>query len=217
MFTNQFKRVYQFRIVLKGTKPPIWRRIQVPDNYSFENLHVAIQNVMDWEVYAGSSYNFQVINPSTGLIETIGCLSFGFSRFAGINEPVIRIADYFSPRNTKASYRSQHETRWSFSIEFEKVLSAYKFEIYPICVKGKRASPPEDCGGVDKYQEMLETINESNSLRDGKASKLYQSFFEDDFDPEYFDPDNVFFTAGSGNPPLPKDLPDRLMKILKKL
>ncbi len=45
MFVNQFKRVYQFKVVLKGTKPPIWRRIQVPGNYSFENLHVAIQNV----------------------------------------------------------------------------------------------------------------------------------------------------------------------------
>ena len=51
----------------------------------------------------------------------------------------------------------------------------------------------------------------------GKALKLHQNFFEDDFDPEFFDPDNVFFTAGSGNPPLPDDLPDRLMKILKEL
>ena len=64
---------------------------------------------------------------------------------------------------------------------------------------------------------MLETINESNSGKDGKALNLYQNFIEDDFDPEYFDPDDVFFTSGSGNPPLPDDLPDRLMKILKDL
>lgn len=130
---------------------------------------------------------------------------------------MIRIADYFSPRNTKAGYISKHETRWTFTIEFEKALSADKFEIYPICVKGKRASPPEGCGGVDKYQEMLETMSESDSGRDGKELKLYQNCFEDDFDPEYFDKDNVFFTAGSGKPPLPKDLPDRLMEILKEL
>jgi len=217
MFANQFKRVYQFKILLKGTKPPIWRRIQVPDNYSFENLHIAIQNVMGWEVYAGSSYEFQLINPSTGLIETIGCSSFGFSRFAGITEPLIRIADYFSPSNTKAGYTSKHETRWSFTIVFEKVLSVDELEIYPICVKGKRAAPPEDCGGVHKYQEMLEAINESKPEKDGEKMKLYHNYFEDDFDPEYFDPDNVFFTAGPGNPPLPDDLPDRLMKTLKKL
>jgi len=127
------------------------------------------------------------------------------------------IADYFSLRPAKASYTSENETMWAFTIEFEEALSADEFEQYPICVKGKRASPPQDCGGVDEYQEMLEAMNESNSGRDDRALELYQSLFQDDFDPEHFDPDNVFFTAGSGNPPLPDDLPDRLMKILKEL
>jgi len=56
MFANQFRHVYQFRIVLNGTKVAIWRSLQVSDNYSFNDLHIAIQNVMDWEVYAGSFY-----------------------------------------------------------------------------------------------------------------------------------------------------------------
>ena len=64
--------------------------------------------------------------------------------------------------------------------------------------------------------EMLETINKSNSGRERKVLKPYRDFFEDDFDPEFFDRDNVFFTAGSGSPPLPDDLPDKLMDILKK-
>ena len=209
MFTNQFKHVHQFKITLKGTKPPIWRRIQVPDNYSFEDLHAAIQNVMDWEVYAGSSYEFHVINPSTGLAEAIGCSCFGFSRFAGIDEPAIAIADYFAQPKTKADYTSKHETTWKFTVELEKVLPADEFEIYPTCIKGKRASPPEDCGGVDEYQEMLKAIGKPNS---GRCDVL-----GDDFDPEYFDPDSIFFTSGSGNPPLPEDLPDRLMEMLKKL
>ena len=217
MFSNIFRHVYQFRIVLKETKPPIWRRIQVPDNYSFKDLHVAIQNVMDWEVYAGSSYEFRIAKSSTGLVETIACSSFGFSEYAGIHEPLKRIAEYFSLPNTKASYTCKHKSRWDFTIELEEILAADKFEIYPICIKGKRASPPEDCGGANKYQEMLEAIGESSSGRSGKALKLYQGILGDDFDPNYFDRDNIFFTVGSGNPPLPDDLPERLMKILKEL
>lgn len=85
MLSNQFRHVYQFRIVLKDTKPPIWRRIQVPDNYSFKDLHVAIQNLMDWEVYAGSSYEFRIARPSAGMVETIACACFGFSQYAGIH------------------------------------------------------------------------------------------------------------------------------------
>ena len=41
-------RVYQFRIDLKGITPTIWRRIRVPESYSFWDLHVAIQDAMGW-------------------------------------------------------------------------------------------------------------------------------------------------------------------------
>ena len=40
--------VYQFKITLQGTDPPVWRRILVTENYSFWDLHVAIQDAMGW-------------------------------------------------------------------------------------------------------------------------------------------------------------------------
>jgi hypothetical protein len=42
------ERIFQFKIILKGTEPPIWRRIQVPETFTFWDLHVAIQNAMGW-------------------------------------------------------------------------------------------------------------------------------------------------------------------------
>jgi hypothetical protein len=41
--------IYQFKVTLRGSKPPIWRRIQVPANYNFWDLHVAIADVMGWK------------------------------------------------------------------------------------------------------------------------------------------------------------------------
>src|SRR5712691_49517 len=41
--------VHQFRVSLLGTQPLVWRRIQVPEHYSFWDLHVAIQDVMGWQ------------------------------------------------------------------------------------------------------------------------------------------------------------------------
>ena len=46
---SKAKRVYQFKITLLDTKPPIWRRIQVAENYRFWDLHMAIQNAMGWQ------------------------------------------------------------------------------------------------------------------------------------------------------------------------
>ncbi|PKK85297.1 MAG: hypothetical protein CVT48_06055, partial [Thermoplasmata archaeon HGW-Thermoplasmata-1] len=37
---KQFDRVYQFRVGLEETRPPVWRRIQVPETYTFWDLHV---------------------------------------------------------------------------------------------------------------------------------------------------------------------------------
>ena len=47
---KRFDKVYQFKLTLQGIRPPIWRRIQVPGNYSFWDLHVAIQDAMGWMV-----------------------------------------------------------------------------------------------------------------------------------------------------------------------
>ncbi|MBA7536362.1 hypothetical protein ES705_28625 [subsurface metagenome] len=46
MAKSEYINIYQFKISLKRIKPSIWRRIQVPENYSFLNLHVAIQDSM---------------------------------------------------------------------------------------------------------------------------------------------------------------------------
>lgn len=48
---EQPKRVYQFKVELEEIKPAIWRRIQVPENYNFWELHVAIQDAMGWLDY----------------------------------------------------------------------------------------------------------------------------------------------------------------------
>ncbi len=63
-------KAYQFKITLKGIKPPIWRRIQVPETYTFWDLHVAIQDAMGWEDY--HLHKFEMRHSSTGENVRIG-------------------------------------------------------------------------------------------------------------------------------------------------
>ncbi|MHA1696359.1 MAG: plasmid pRiA4b ORF-3 family protein [Candidatus Helarchaeota archaeon] len=60
---TSFNNVFQFKITLFGNGPPIWRRIQVPEIYTFRDLHVAIQNAMGWNTE--HIYEFHMINPKT--------------------------------------------------------------------------------------------------------------------------------------------------------
>ena len=57
---QDFIKVYQFKITLEGIKPAIWRRIQVSENYTFWDLHVAVQDSMDW---AGGDFDPEHFDP----------------------------------------------------------------------------------------------------------------------------------------------------------
>ena len=67
---RKFTRIYQFKITLEGIRPPIWRRIQVPETYTFWDLHVAIQDAMGWLDY--HLHEFAIIDSATGSTVDIG-------------------------------------------------------------------------------------------------------------------------------------------------
>ena len=187
--TKPFKKVYQLKVTLKGIRPPIWRRIQVPGNYSFWDLHVAIQDAMGW--FDLHLHSFEMINPKTGFKEEIGIPDDDFGAF---DHDVIpgwerRISSYFTTDNSKALYLYDFGDDWTHEIRLEKTLTPDKDIAYPRCIKGKRACPPEDCGGAWGYEEMLETLSDPEHEDYENTVEWIGEFF----DPEYFDLSEIEF------------------------
>jgi len=185
---KKFNQVYQFKITLKDSKPPVWRRIQVPETYTFWDLHVAIQDSMGWEDY--HLHEFEMINPSNNSKVNIGIPIdddfFNREVFPGWNQ---KIADYFSMENPTANYTYDFGDNWLHKIQLEKILPREQIVNYPICIKGKRACPPEDCGGIWGYEELLEIIK-------NPGHEEYEEMLEwlgGDFDPEHFDVKEISF------------------------
>ena len=183
---KKFDNVYQFKITLKGSKPPIWRKIQVPENYTFWDLHVAIQDAMGWSDY--HLHVFEMFDPSTGLM-----LNIGIPDKEGDSDDLpgwkYKIADYFSIENQSALYTYDFGDDWEHKIELEKILPRDKNIKYPLCIAGKQACPPEDCGGVWEYEEFLEAIKNPKH----KEHKEMLEWIGGDSDPEYFDIKEVEF------------------------
>jgi len=108
---KNFKNIYQFKITLKGIKPPIWRRIQVPETYTFWDLHVAIQDSMGWSDY--HLHQFEILDPSIGKKVLIGIPD-------DENDWLIKtlpdwkqkISRYFSMENSKANYEYDFGDGW---------------------------------------------------------------------------------------------------------
>ncbi len=183
------ERIYQFKVQMLGITPLVWRQIQVPESYSFWDLHVAIQDAMGWKDY--HLHLFQVINPETGLAESIGIPDDeGF-----IDDPPtlpgweLSIASYFTQSGTSARYEYDFGDDWQHEIILEDILPREEHQNHPLCLAGAQACPPEDCGGVHGFERMLE------ALRD-PSHEEHQSMVDwigTEYDPNAFNPEDVRF------------------------
>ncbi len=191
--------VYQFKITLKRTKPPIWRRIQVPENYNFHELHVAIQDAMGWSSAEGNYHlhQFEMTNPTTKEKKIIGIKHeeenlfkiLGLDPLPIIQEESAKISEYFSITNVKkANYEYDFGDGWQHEVLLEKILPATVSKEYPQCIVGRRACPPEDCGGVRGFYELLEILADRNHKEFERYTKWLERLgYGGTFDPAKFD------------------------------
>ncbi len=172
--------IYQVKVTLKGTKPPIWRRLLVPSSMPLDDLHEVIQIAMGWfnchlyQFIQGRTY-YQP-NPE----------DFGFGGFEAEDTAGLTIGHLLNREKDKVVYEYDFGDSWEHTVVLEKILKPEKGAFYPVCIKGKRACPPEDCGGVWGYENLLEI------LADPKHPE-YQEITDwaGEFDPEEFDLDEI--------------------------
>jgi len=182
--------VHQFLIVLTGTDPLVWRRIQVPRTYSFWDLHVAIQDAMGWE--DRHLHEFRLLDARDRPI-SIGVPT----DMNDADRPVtpgwkIPLAEIFESRSLPAlpvSYAYDFGDDWSHVLVHEAIEPAKASLKYPRCLAGARRCPPEDCGGAHGYQEFLKVI--ANRKHPEHASML--KWVGGAFDPNDFSPARVAF------------------------
>ena len=133
-------QVSQFKLVLVGVEPPIWRRIQVLDTYSFWDLHVALQDTMGWLDY--HLHVFRVARPGLGgEVEQIDIpdddrLEGDKPTLPGWEIPITR---HFLRPGTAVPYEYDFGDGWEHELTLEAVLPRQAGQKYPLCVDGARA------------------------------------------------------------------------------
>ena len=186
---KSFKHIYQFKILLKGIRPPVWRRIQVPENYTFWDLHVAIQDAMGW--WDAHLHVFEMLNPKKGIEVEIGIPD---DEFADSDHKILagwkqKISKYFSAQNDSALYIYDFGDDWEHELKLEKILARDMQKDYPICLAGRRACPPEDCGGPPGYADLIEALSDPEH----DAHEAMVEWVGGEFDPAYFKVNEVNF------------------------
>lgn len=183
------EHVCQFLIILVGTDPLIWRRIQVPLRYSFWDLHVAIQDAMGWE--DRHLHQFTPVDPGEGRLERIGIpcdeVTDEVPCRAGWEVPIEPFFDSFEALPVRYLY--DFGDSWEHVVVPEGIWPAEPSAKYPRCVGGARSCPPEDCGGLEGYYDFLEAIQDKQHPEHEEMMKWVGG----SYDPDGFDAKRVEF------------------------
>ena len=178
-------QIYLLRIALNYIKPPIWRKVEVPSNFTFYQLHQVIQAAMNgWMDYHLHDFEFKIGRFNA----RIGNTHNEFDEDDDlIDENETLISEYLP--NYNITYVYDFGDNWNHTIRLQKVLEPKKGQIYPRIVGGKRACPPEDCGSVPGYEDLCEKL----AGPDCPEKKELQEWLDGPYDPEKFDIKEVEF------------------------
>ena len=168
------ENIFQIKITLYGIRPPIWRRVEVPATMSLGKLHDVIQGAMGWhDIHLHSfvtpegeeySRSFEDVDLEAGVRDET-------------RTPLRRVLPGVG---TWIRYVYDYGDDWEHKILLEKILPANPPARYPRLTAGRRACPPEDCGGIDGYARSL-------SIRSGASSSSEDDESDDGWFPASFD------------------------------
>jgi Plasmid pRiA4b ORF-3-like protein len=170
--TGAADSVVSLKVTLKGTKPPVWRRLLVPGSMTLGALSEAILTGMGWD--GDHLHAFDIDGRRYGDPATTDEVA---------NENRLTLNGVIKSGVRRFGYNYDFGDDWEHIVTIEKTLAPVPGQAYPACVDGKRNCPPEDCGGVWGYAELLEIL--ADPAHPEREERL--EWLEGDFDPEEFD------------------------------
>lgn len=174
--SRKVSEVYQIKVTLNETHPPIWRRIQAPAITSLFKLHDILQIVMGWEDYHLHMFTIDYKNYGDPQDDEFGEL--------GTKDEIhYRLHQVVPGEGFRFTYEYDFGDGWEHTLLVEKILPAEEGVRYPRCVSGKRACPPEDVGGVWGYEVFLHAIRDPRHPEHDE----YLEWIGGKFDPQAFD------------------------------
>lgn len=172
-------QVYQIKITLKRSRPPIWRRVLVTSDTTLSALHGIIQNAMGWHnahlhQFEHAENYYAAPHPHMGLSDW------------ALNADDYVIGELLTGEGQKITYEYDFGDSWEHIILLEKILPLDPQQDYPVCIKGKRACPLEDIGGTWGYEYFLEALQDPQHPDHDEYMEWGAGF-----DPEAFDLDEI--------------------------
>jgi len=187
--------VHRLEVTLRHVKPPVWRRIEVHSNIKLSALSDVLEGAMVW--YGGHLHGFESDGVRYELPDDEFDMDFdlGFGPKT-VDEGKVRLSVVLPITGSKMRWEYDFGDGWEHDIVVEAIEPPATGSRHPICLAGKRACPPDDCGGPSGYAELLEAVADPAHERHAELLE----WLPPDFDPEAFDVDEATDAMRSPRP-----------------
>ena len=176
--------VLQLRVTLAGVDgPPVWRQVVIPAGYTLDRVHGVIQAAMGWQ--NSHLHMFRIAGREYGP-------AYLDDELETLDEKQFRIGDLVKTGDL-AGYEYDFGDGWEHEVAVEAGAAADAATVYPVCIAGEGACPPEDCGGPGGFAELKELLAGPPSL-ERKEMRVWAG---EDYDPAHFDLAAANTAAGS--------------------
>jgi hypothetical protein len=165
------RSVVSLKVTLRGTKPPVWRRLLMPGEMTLGDLHQAIQAAMGW--HDSHLHAFDIDGRKYGDRQTVDDVA---------DENRLTLNSLLKSGVARFAYTYDFGDNCEHVVAIEKTPPALAGGPYPACVAGKRNCPPEDCGGPWGYLHLLEVL--ADAAHPERAERI--EWIGEEFDPDEF-------------------------------
>ncbi|HEX3881549.1 MAG TPA: plasmid pRiA4b ORF-3 family protein [Stellaceae bacterium] len=181
---DSFQQIAAVRIELRDSDPVIWRQVEVPTSITLKVLHDIIQTTMGWCDY--HLWEFTIAKRRYGLPsdEDWGTEQLNDAR-------KVRLREVLRPRRTTIDYLYDFGDGWEHRLTVTNIRAGDPDLSYPRYIAGDRNAPPEDCGGISGFYEMLDARADPDREDHAEAEEWL-----DDYDPDSIDELPIKFALG---------------------
>ena len=178
--------VFQLRVSLTGSRPPIWRRIEVPADITLDELHGVIQVAFEWDDYHPYAFvtDYGVFGPPDSALPVRSDESVTLEQVAPGETATIH-------------YLYDFEDCWEHDIVVEKIVKPEPGLVYPRCASGRCAAPPEESGGMQSYLDLLAILDDPDHPEHANTLDRFELDSAEEFDPTWFHSAAVNWALGA--------------------
>lgn len=151
--------VYRVRVDLEAARPPIWRRLDLRSDLTLDVVHRVVQAAFGWFDYHLHRFSLGG-GPFDSHSEVFLCPFDVEEGDDGVPASEVRLDETLQDPGDVLSYLYDYGDSWELSIRLEEVLSVEERAAAAVCVDGRRAAPPEDCGGLTDAEDLREVLDD---------------------------------------------------------